>query len=242
MAPLPLHLHQHLFPYFSLLYFVIWFFAHVYIVGWTQFLSCPYDLIVFLVHRLKESILKWPKLFHLKEFSGMEQFPWQFSKISKEEGKQTNKQAQTFLCSSVIKPIHPATSPEGVCFQQLPSFKLFKGRKQVKGVRKSTSQSSRKFFWLFFQDHSQEKAAPLCQWPWPEGTSARTWLPVAMWRSPGQCLSRLHVQEMSSPKKHRDWKLMGKCSKSSEAWDNILHRNKKRFWKTTVCNYIRWSF
>lgn len=119
----------------------------------------------------------------------MELFLLQSSKISKggkkKENKQTNKQAHTSLCSSIIEPIHPAISPEGVCFQQLPSFKLFKRRKQVKGLTKSRSQSSPEFFWLFHLDLSQEEAAPLCPWPWPEGTSARVWLPGAKWRSPG---------------------------------------------------------
>lgn len=74
---------------FCNLVFFLQAFAHVCIVGWSQFLSCPY----YLANRLKESILKWPKLFHVKEFSGMEQFLLKSSKISKEkeEGKQTNK-------------------------------------------------------------------------------------------------------------------------------------------------------
>lgn len=181
----------------------------------------------------------------------MELFLLQSSKKfpkGKKEGKQTNKQTQTSLCSSIIEPIHPATSPEGVCFQQLPSFKLFKRRKQVKGVTKSRSQCSPELFWLFHLDLAQEKAAQLCPWPWPEGTSARVCLPGAKWRSPGSTFpgSRLlpppQVQEISSLKHTETGSCWGSVFKWSEAWENILHRNKKRFWKTIVCNYIHWSF
>lgn len=76
----------------------------------------------------------------------------------------------------------------------------------MKGVTKSRSQSSPELFWLFHLDLAQEKAAQLGPWPWPEGTSARAWLPGAKWRSPGSAFpgSRLlpppQVQEISSLK------------------------------------------